>query len=189
MYYFTNIVEIYALACQGAFRTLFLIFWGCPLSSMYIKYVISFYLLFRFSKSENSSFIAKSCWTQLKSRPRILTCLGQGHFVKKGHLGRPWPSWPWLNSSTAEVWKTMILLTSRRSLIRNFNLSIHSHSPQRVLLTDRWEDDWIINIHLFNLGSNQIVIYLHDLVLLISWTQWHIEQLGKTSHLSDSPSS
>jgi hypothetical protein len=31
VYYFTNVVEIYAL---GAFTTLFLIFGGCPLSSM-----------------------------------------------------------------------------------------------------------------------------------------------------------
>jgi hypothetical protein len=34
LYYFTNVVEIYALACRGAFTTLFLIFGGCPLSPM-----------------------------------------------------------------------------------------------------------------------------------------------------------
>jgi hypothetical protein len=37
LYYFTNVVEIYALVCWGhggAFTTLFLVFGGCPLSSM-----------------------------------------------------------------------------------------------------------------------------------------------------------
>jgi hypothetical protein len=36
LYYFTNVVEIYALACRCAFMTLFHIFGGCPLSSMII---------------------------------------------------------------------------------------------------------------------------------------------------------
>jgi hypothetical protein len=34
LYYFTNVVEIYVLACRDAFTTLFLIFGGCSLSSM-----------------------------------------------------------------------------------------------------------------------------------------------------------